>query len=357
MKIYYFVLRILLALFLFFILSYELFSQNQINSVSEGFNPILNSDIFFKSNQVDFIQISSSVTEGVKTAVIIYKPDKPSPVLLTTHGWHGSVTPPTADSKNPYENFLTVQVDMRGRKYSSGKADCNGLELYDVYDAYKFVVENYSSFISDKDQVYFIGGSGGGGNGYAIIGKFPDLFCSAVISCGISDYAEWYRNDTLGEFRDEMLPWIGVTPDQNMEAYQSRSGITTVQNLLTSVWLIHGETDVRVPSSHARNFFNKAVRLNKNVQYLELKNVGTRNHWGNITKEQEEQKNEFTLKGLEMRTPPLLPAKGKFVVAGYVVTKKFSVFMDSIDKVGIIKYDINRKKIRFTKGHGQVIWY
>jgi hypothetical protein len=107
------------------------FAQKPIDSDSESTCLKANNqeNVFFTSGNVDFIQINSSVTDSVKFAVVVHKPDKPSPILLFTHGWHGSVKPPAIDSQNPYENFLTVQVDMRGRKYSSGKADCNGLEL------------------------------------------------------------------------------------------------------------------------------------------------------------------------------------------------------------------------------------
>lgn len=348
---------ILSLTFVLFIFS-KLYSRNILQFSQEFDNTkISNTEIYFSSEHVDFILIRSTITDSVLFAIKVFKPDKPSPILLTTHGWHGYISPPAPDSKNPYPGFLTVEVDMRGRKHSTGKADCNGLELYDVYDAYKYVIQNYSSLVLDNRQVYFAGGSGGGGNGYALTGKFPDLFCSAVISCGISDYADWYINDTIGEFRDEMLPWIGVTPEQNPEAYKSRSGISTVENILTPIFIIHGETDARVPVSHARNFYNKAVKLNKQVEYLELEKVGTRSHWGNITPEQEKQKSDFSLNGLERRNPPELPIKGQFVVAGYIVTNKFSVFMDSIDSVGRIKYNLKRKTIKFIKGEGKVVWF
>jgi hypothetical protein len=52
-----------------------------------------------------------------------------------------SVKPPTESSKNPNSNFLTIQVDMRGRKYSTGSPDCNGYELYDFYDAYRYIMK------------------------------------------------------------------------------------------------------------------------------------------------------------------------------------------------------------------------
>lgn len=333
--------------------------QNVTDSLFEDIQFALsdNGETFFKSPNVDFIQINSSITDSVKVGIAIYKPEKPSRILLMSHGWHQSVKPPTKDSKNPKAEFLTVQVDMRGRKYSTGKADCNGYELYDFYDAYRYVIRNYKEYITDTNQVYYYGSSGGGANGYGLLGKFPDLYCSAVISCGPSDFVAWFKQDTLGEFRDEMIPWIGCTPDENMEAYQSRSGITTVENILTPVTITQGETDVRVPISHSRNYYNKALKYGKEVHFKEFPNVGTRRHWGNITPEQSKERDDFQKTGLQKRNPPELPDKGEFIVAGYLVTKKFSVFLNSVDSVGRIRYDLKKKKIEFLEGSGTISWY
>ncbi|MEO1011604.1 MAG: prolyl oligopeptidase family serine peptidase [Bacteroidota bacterium] len=313
-------------------------------------------ETFFKSKKVDFLQIPSSISDSVKFAIVVYKPDRPSRVLLTSHGWHMSVRPPNGE-KNPYPNFLTVQVDMRGRKYSTGKQDCNGYELYDFYDAYRYVVNTYEALVQDPEQVYFAGGSGAGGNGLGLVGKFPDLFCSAVIRCGMSDYAAWYRQDTSGEFRDEMLPWIGATPEQNPEAYNSRSGIAMVENLITPLYISHGETDIRVPSSHSRNYVEKAKKMGKKVDYIELQGVGTRKHWGNIAPEQERLKAQQQEKGLREHPTPKLKAKGELLVPGFVVTKHFSVFMDSIDHIGLITYNLPKSEIAFSKGKGKVVWH
>jgi pimeloyl-ACP methyl ester carboxylesterase len=314
------------------------------------------SSCFFQSEKVDFMRIPSSVSENVEFAVVIYKPSKPSPVLLLSHGWHQSVMPPNETMENPYPEFLTVQVDMRGRKYSTGQPDCNGLELYDFYDASLYVAGHYEKYISDISQVYYLGGSGGGGNGFAIIGKFPDLFCSAMIACGISDYAEWYRQDKVGEFRDDMDIWIGYGPEVNEEGYRSRSGITTASNVLTPVYIVHGETDIRVPVIHSRKFVSKGNALGKKINYLELENVGTRDHWGRITPGQNKQKKALEEKALQYHPVPELPIQGKLIVAGYVVTKYFEVFMDSIDSVGKIEYDLTNRKITFTEGGGKIIW-
>lgn len=97
-------------------------------------------------------------------------------------------------------------------------------------------------------------------------------------------------------------------------------------------------------------------KYQKPVRYLELENVGTRHHWERITPEQERQREEFSRQALSVHPAPRLPPSGELIVAGYVVTKHFSVFMDSIDGVGKVKYDLKAKKISFTEGSGEVIW-
>ena len=48
------------------------------------------------------------------------------------------------------------------------------------------------------------------------------------------------------------------------EAYKSRSGITTVENILTPAYIIHGETDIRVPVCiHAILLENQPLTINR----------------------------------------------------------------------------------------------
>lgn len=53
-------------------------------------------------------------------------------------------------------------------------------------------------------MVCFETGSGGGGNAYAIAGKFPDYFVHVTALSGMSDYISFYENDEIGEFQDEV---------------------------------------------------------------------------------------------------------------------------------------------------------
>ena len=312
-------------------------------------------DTFFTSSRVDFIHFASSISDGVEIAAAVYKPETPGPILLMSHGWHGSAEHPTPETPNPYPGFLTIQVDMRGRAYSSGEPDANGYELYDFYDALSHARQAYADHISDPDRVHFLGGSGGGGNALAIAGRFPDLFASVVAKYPMSDYAAWYRADEVGEFRDEMDIWIGASPADDPEAYAVRSGITALPNVVSPLYIAHGETDIRVPASHSRRYTEAALMLGRPVEYLELEGVGSMAHLGNITKEQDAALTAFVEKALDQHIrPPALPSKGLMVVPGYLRTRHFDVMLDSIDQLGLLAYDLNEGTAQLIKGEGTI---
>jgi len=278
-------------------------------------------------------------------------------LLVKMHGWHGGVKKPTSDNiPNPTERgYFVVEPEMRGRGDATGNPDCSGWELQDVIDAVEFARTNYHDRIESPQIVLLWGGSGGGGNAFALLGKFPDYFSAANVESGMSDYALWYQFDGKGEFRDEMEgvngkdprgrnPWIGGNPETNPEAYRSRGGLTTVGNLLTPTLVFHGSDDVRVPALHARLWAGAAQGLGRGalVTYHELAGVGdNRLHYANETKEQLTFRNRTDaafLKG--HRVPPVLPASGKFVVAGYLKTSRFEVVLDSIDHIAFLEYDL-----------------
>ena len=295
------------------------------------------------SKYCDFIYYKSSVTKDLTLAMRILKPEKPSYLLATTHGWHMSVF----DFKNydkPQTDCLLIEVDMRGRAFSDGKQDCNGLELFDVIDAVEYVIANYRDYLISTDVVFFEGGSGGGGNAYALAGKFPDYFAQITAMCGITDYGVWHDNDAIGEFKDELDVWIGNR--QNQTAYNSRSGIFLLENLSSPLLITHGAKDKRVPVYHADNYVKKAENLNKSylIKYLRFDNAGGQEHWENMT-DTNLKLMEDTCKKERLNNfkPTQIPNVGEMVIGGYLITKKFEIFLDDIDKVARIKYDYTNK--------------
>jgi len=302
-----------------------------------------------------YLEYPSSRDADLRLFAEFTVPEKPRRILLHMHGWHGAVKrihPDNVEAPSDPHWFL-IRPEMRGRGDATGEPDANGWELQDAVDAVEFAKREFAGQILDPELITLSGGSGGGGNVFALLGKFPDYFCCSQADCGISDYALWFRGDEAGEFRDEMegQGWIGGNPDTCPEAYASRSGITTVANLLTPLIVFHGETDIRVPSEQSRRYVAEAQRLGKGslVTYHELKGVGMRSHWGNITSEQVEFHRKTGNTFLHTGAPPVeIPRQGRFVVAGYVKTKHFEVVLDSIDHVGEVEYDLDAAACKIT---------
>lgn len=297
------------------------------------------------SKYCDFIYYKSSVTPELTLAMRVLKPEKPSYILATTHGWHMSISDFEAYDK-PVSDFLLVEVDMRGRAFSDGTPDCNGWELYDIIDAVEYVKKNYKEYLVSTSVVYFEAGSGGGGNAYAIAGKFPDYFAAIVSMCGMSDYLLWHKNDNVGEFRDELDIWIGDA--ENSQAYNSRSGITMVENLCAPMAIIHGKNDIRVPVYHARNYVEKVKKCNKEglIEYWEVPDVGGEDHWTHGTPEFFRKLDKYRRDFINSHRQLIsIPPKGEMIVCGYLFTKEFSVVLDSIDSIATVKYDLMKDDI------------
>ena len=224
----------------------------------------------------------------------------------------------------------------------------NGYELQDVIDAVNYARERYKDYISDPDIVYFEAGSGGGGNALAIAGKFPDFFAAVNALYCMSDYGMWYRNDSDGEFRDEMDIWVGKDPDLDPMAYAARSGLSLVRNLYSPLFIAHGELDRRVPVYHSHLYLAAAKAAGKArlIDYYEMKGVGTESHISGASPEQKEELSRRALANLTTHSAPIqLPRKGKLLAGGYLVTKYFRVDLDSLDKIAEVEYDADARTV------------
>jgi pimeloyl-ACP methyl ester carboxylesterase len=295
-----------------------------------------------------YLPYPSTVQPGLTLYADFKVPAEPRRLLVNTHGWHGQIKKAHSDNvpaETPEADWLSIAVEMRGRGDSGGKPDCNGWELQDVVDAVHFARREFRDKILDPHLVTLIGGSGGGGNVMGLVGKFPDFFCRARVECGIGDYGLWYRNDTVGEFRDEMDVWMGTTPDIDPEAYASRGGATTAGNLCTPLLIFHGDSDNRVPVEQSRVFVDAARRAGKGhlVSYFELKGVGNPGHYGGATPAQ----NDFRVKTGEtfIRAEPqavAIPEKAVFMVGGFIRTRHFEVELESINRVAELHVDLTK---------------
>jgi predicted peptidase len=223
------------------------------------------------------------------------------------------------------------------------------LEVIDVYDAIEYVKEHYSEYILDKEVVYFEAGSGGGGNAFAIAAKFPDYFAHVVSMSGMSDYALWYRNDKVGEFRDELDVWVGDIA--NGTAYAARSGLKLLENLNTPMAIMHGELDRRVPEEHSALYVKRAREIGKGklVTYLNLRNIGGRVHYEFMDDNHLLTMETFFDSEREKYCEPTkLPRQGTLLIGGYLYTKHFRIMLDSMDKMAQVTYNLDTNEFKVS---------
>ena len=268
--------------------------------------------------------------------------ETPRPILLYLQGWRGPRTIMLRDlGENGFmqERFFLIGADKRGhgpddRVKSDGKPDMSGWEMQDLVDAVDYAKKHYAPYVDANTGPYVMGHSGGCGNTMALMGKFPDYFAAAYGASGMCDYAEWYR----------MVPWwatgagdismhtvMGGSPDEMPEAYASRGGLTTVENLLAPLFMKHGDLDTSVPPKLTQMYVDKARSLGKSVKYEIVKGV-EHGCWGNY-----EEMVEFLL---AHKTPPEIPSSGELVVAGFLKTRRFEVVNSTIDTIARVKYSL-----------------
>jgi hypothetical protein len=290
----------------------------------------------------------SSLYPGLELWARFTPRPEPTPLLLQMHGWHGEVKTGHADNLAPPPDApcFRVQPEMRGRGDAGGQPDANGFELQDAVDALATAAALWPEAVDHTTGPHLHGGSGGGGNVLALLGKFPDLFASAVAECGISDYAVWYQGDRTGEFRDEMRDagWIGGDPTTNTEAYLARGGRTTARNLLTPLLLVHSACDLRVPVEQSLLYLEAARQAGKEklVRSLILPGVGGTGHLQGITPAQERERQDLVARHRQTHpTPPRLPAAGTMVIAGFLDTKRFRVDLESVGQLALLDYDLD----------------
>ena len=305
-----------------------------------------------------YLSYPSSLDPGLTLYADFELPKQKAHLHLNMHGWHGCVKTQHRDNvqavRGDAMEWFFIRPEMRGRGDSAGSPDCNGYELQDAIDAVEYARRHFADKILEPEKVYLSGGSGGGGNVLALLGKFPDYFCRAHADCGVYDYAEWFRGDAKGEFRDEMegQGWIGGNPDTRPEAYQSRSGISTVRNILTPLIMFHGENGIRVPAEQARRLMDMAMKCRKCalIHYFELPNCGGKDHWTDITPELKEFRESTASAFMALPSPVIrMPRSGCLTVAGYLKTKDFEVSLDSVDNVAELRYDLDKDAFELSR--------
>lgn len=273
------------------------------------------------------------------------------PIVIIMHGYSqkaGDFQDATLKRMADKGTFICA-VGMRGRDGASGAPDSSAREIYDIYDAVSYIKSKYLNRISTQ-QVSIVGYSGGGGNALAAAAKFPDTFNNVISHFGISDYGfdtvgGWWQQNS--RFRPEIEKWIGGTPLSNPNGYYARAHNLAISNYSGGrLFLFHDSGDQVVPISQSQSVVKTFVGAGLKENLFE--NFTTNENslrWlhdlpssSSSVQYSEDVWIPFVFKN--KIKPWEIAEKGTVKVMGYIVTKKFSIWLgDGTSAVADVNYD------------------
>jgi len=284
-------------------------------------------------------------------ANIAYKSGKTGlPILVIMHGFSDTTTvfAATIKARFAYNNVFTLFVEMRGRNGSGGSQDCSAREIHDIYDAVEYVKTNYASII-DSNQVHLVGYSGGGGNAFACAAKFPDYFNTLTSFFGMSDYGHdavdgWYQNGADAGHKTLMETWIGDNPTNVPDAYHARAHVLGIANYSGGhINMLQDDDDAVIPYvniTNVKDILDGAGLSNYTINRTTAANAYRWIHGyptsGSATASLIVAENIF-INPIVAKTYPAwtIPATGTVTVCGYVITKRFSIWLGGLTEAAV----------------------
>lgn len=287
---------------------------------------------------------------------------KKRPLIVVMYGYggnRGAVRPDIV--RLAKKGLFAISPDMRGLGGSAGRWDSGGLDVMDIYDAVQFCLRNFADRI-DASNLNVMGYSGGGGNTFACFVRFPDLFRVAASFFGVPDYAEFYRLKRRPDCSRLMVKTLGGTPARLPAVYAARNAtLAAGNNGRTRLHIFWDEEENDCPGSMDEDFIraSRAAGHRNCVAHRSGKSDRFRWHHGYTTTWPEliEAENIFVPEILKRRVPePRLPPTGRLVVPGYLVTRRFAIWVQAAvpprragpSGVAEVSYRLDGKRAEFT---------
>ncbi len=215
--------------------------------------------------------------EGLVIYPVDYQPGKRYPTVLIIHGGptgvftegfigRMSLYPFGAFSARGYVVLCPNPRGSSGYGRDFRFADYNDWGGKDYEDIQAGVDHLISTGIADPDKLAVMGWSYGGFMTSWTITQ-TKRFKAAVVGAGVTDLWSFTGTADIPGFIPD---YFGGEPWQQFENYKKHSPITFVRNVTTPTLVLHGESDVRVPTSQGYEFYHSLKRegvLTKMVTY------------------------------------------------------------------------------------------
>jgi pimeloyl-ACP methyl ester carboxylesterase len=203
-----------------------------------------------------------------------------APILLVLHGYSGVFSGEDIIQRFAKKGIFAIKTYKRGYGGSAGISDDSGREIHDFYDAVEYVKTHYPQYV-DATNIHVVGYSGGGGNAFGLMTKFPDYFRTAQVFVGMSDYGHddtygWWNNGALLSYRPIMESRIGGAPTVAVNNYYARAHyLAAINNFFTRIQLFYDVDETVVPVSHATQYTSVASSLNLTNSVIRLSDSTT----------------------------------------------------------------------------------
>jgi dipeptidyl aminopeptidase/acylaminoacyl peptidase len=213
--------------------------------------------------------------EGVLTWPVDYDPGQKYPLILNPHGGPSSARIETFSSTNQFfagNGFIILQPNFRGSSnYGQEFLNANrgywGIRDYD--DCMTGVDYCIERGWADPERLICYGWSYGGYMSFWIVTQ-TDRFKAVSPGAGLSNLYSMYSTTDIPRY----MAWFFGTPWKYEETYEKLSPIRHVENVKSSVMIMHGAEDERVPPTQSVEFYQALRDLDKNVIFVRYPREG-----------------------------------------------------------------------------------
>ena len=179
------------------------------------------------------------------------------PLMVGLHTWscerHNQVPKLLPLAEKLGFNLLLPEFRGPNLKTNPKPAEACGSELAkrDILDAIDYVLSRYEV---DSENIFLVGGSGGGHMALLMAGYAPERFKAIVSVVPITNLVDW--KDQNANYTEHILACTGGEEAEML----MRSPISYVDEIArANLKIFHGKWDKSVPVSHSIGFYNELI--------------------------------------------------------------------------------------------------
>ncbi len=230
---------------------------------------------FGKVETIQWKSKDGTIIEGILRKPLDFDPKKKYPLVFIIHGG-----PQDYNAENLLEyveqfyypaiqfsnkGMLVVKVNYRGsvgrgQEFVELNKDNLGIgDLWDIESCIDFL--DKQGFIDTKK----IGCMGWSQGGYitAFVSLHSKLFAAASVGAGVADWYTYHISNDIPQFTTH---YLSGSPFRDRTLYEKTAPISKIKEAQTPTLIQHGEVDLRVPISNAKELYRGLKEMNVPVE-------------------------------------------------------------------------------------------